>query len=234
MDPQAPQQDEQVDSTETEKKSSISGLLNVSHWYIIVILILATLSFGSSAYLLAKAPQKKTAPNYIAKITSFPSPTFSLAQQATNTPTPTVLPTTIPALTITPTPDPIASWSAYVSTTSAYSIKYPPDWKAKATLQQDSKILEYVVFNPQNATASALSISISYGKRTYQEAIALRDQNGEKIKIASISGYKTVEQDSNQNVSLHAVFPINSNSIDLYAKKQYQDIFNKMWGSLKF
>lgn len=234
MNSQNQQQELQTPPTEQEKPSLIHRLLNIPHWYLLIILILAIFSFGSSTYLLMKASPQKSANNYVSQVTSFPSPTFSLAQKAANTPTPTVLPATIPALTITPTPDPIASWSAYISTTSAYSIKYPPDWKAKATLQQDSKILEYVVFNPQNASASALSISISYSKRTYQEAIALRDQNGEKIKIASISGYKTVEQDSNRNVSLHAVFPINSNSIDIYSKQQYQDIFNKMWGSLKF
>lgn len=234
MDPQAPQQDEQVDSTETEKKSSISGLLNVSHWYIIVILILATLSFGSSAYLLAKAPQKKTAPNYIAKITSFPSPTFTLAQQAIVSPTPTaaISPSLTPA--ITPTPDPIASWSAYVSTTSAYSIKYPSNWNAKATLQTDSKILEYVVFNPQSASTSALSITLSYSNRTYQQAVALRAQNGIDIEVASISGTKTVEKDSDGNISLHTVFPVKTNSIDFYGKNQYKDIFTQMWKTFKF
>lgn len=219
---------------EQEKPPLIHRLLNVPHWYLLIILILAIFSFGSSTYLLMKAPPQKSTSNYLPQITSFPSPTFSLAQKAVNTPTPSVLPTITPTLSITPTPDPIASWSAHVSTTSAYTIKYPPDWKAKATNQSDSKILEYVVFNPKDASASALSISVSYGTRTYQEAIALRDQNGEKIKIASISGYKTTEQDSNRNVSLHAVFPINSNSIDIYSKQQYQDIFNKMWGSLKF
>lgn len=223
-----------------EKKDSLSFLnnfFNTSNKYLLIILILAILSFGSGTYLLSQFSTKKQLSQNSPQVNPIPSINIVLSPTpqliASSSPSITITPTLVSTFTPTPTPDPIASWSAYVSTTSAYSINYPPDWIAKATLQQDPKILEYVVFNPNSATTSALSITISYSTRTYLEALALRDQNGDVITIATVSGIKTTEEDSDGNVSIHAVFPVKKNSIDLYSQQKYKDIFDKMLKTLK-
>jgi ABC-type uncharacterized transport system involved in gliding motility auxiliary subunit len=117
--------------------------LSRNKFAIIFIASLSILSFGSTTYLLMTnkkpLPPSESFQENIASIpTTAPSAQKAIitSAQPLSTPTPIVL------------VDPTATWSAFVSSKYSYSIKYPPGWNAKITVQQDPKILEYVVFNP--------------------------------------------------------------------------------------
>lgn len=199
--------------------------------YIIIFLaVLSVLSLGSTSYLLVankkKSPTPKTAQEIQEKTVALPSPTLipkKIVAKPTITPTPT--------LSI---PDPIASFSAFVSAKYVYSIKYPPDWTAKVTPQTDPKILEYVVFDPKNATkAGTLSITLSYSTRTYKEVLALDPQKGEAITVASVSATKKNQKDSGGNMSINVIIPTGVNTIIINAKEKYKDILDKMLTTVK-
>lgn len=212
---------------------SLLKLLKIQNKYVIGLFILGIISFGSSAYLLSIASQKQATlkRSYAQPPLTIPSIISFLPTAVPQSDLPV---SSTPIFTPAPTIDPIASWSAYTSNSSSYSFKYPFDWIVRAKTQTDPKILEYLVVNPNSASASALSITLSYGTRTYQEAVSLRAQNGDAINVASVSGYKTLESDSDQNVSINIVLPVKTNTLVVYAEKQYEDIFNKILSTLKF
>lgn len=195
---------------------------------IIFIAFLSIISSSTTVYLLMsnkkplspnKLPQKSIIP------TSFPTP---LPQKIISiTPPP---PT--PTLTIT-LANPTATWSAFVSSKYSYSIKYPPNWTAQITTQQDPKILEYVVFNPVATKAGTLSITLSYGTRTYAEALAIDPQIGETLTVASVSATKKNSKDSNGNKAINIIVPFGSNTIIFNAKDAYSSLFNQMLTTLK-
>lgn len=195
---------------------------------IILITFLCILSFGSTTYLLMT--NKKPSPvNVLPKIeiTPMPSPAPDSLQIISNTPPPA-----------TPTPtilfaDPTASWSAYVSSKYSYSVKYPPGWSAQITSQQDPKILEYVVFNPVATRAGTLSITLSYGTRTYSEALALDPQAGETITVASVSATKKNSKDSNGYKATNVIVPFGSNTIIFNGKDSFVSFFTQMLTTLK-
>ena len=198
--------------------------------YIIIFLaVLSVLSLGSTSYLLAtnkkKSPAPKTVKAIQEKTVALSSPTLipeKIVAKSTIAPTPTL-----------PIVDPIASWSAFVSAKYVYSIKYPPDWIAKITVQTDPKILEYVVFNQIATKAGTLSISLSYSTRTYKEALALDPQIGESIIVASVAATKKIGKDSNGNKAANVIVPFGSNTIIFNAKDTFASIFNQMLTTLK-
>lgn len=206
-------------------------MFNLPNKYIIIFLaVLSVLSLGSTSYLLVankkKAPTPKNVQEIQEKTLILPSPTLipkEIVEKPTITPTPT--------LAIV---DPIATWSAFVSAKYSYSLKYPPDWTTKVTPQTDPKILEYVVFNPKDATkAGTLYITLSYGTRTYKEVLALDPQKGEAVTVASVSATKKNQKDSGGNPSINVIIPTGVNTIIINAKEKYKDILDKMLTTVK-
>lgn len=209
--------------------SKFKFFLAKNKFLIIVIAILASISFGTSGYLLIA--NKKTLPantpfrdNITSNYSTLPSPTaiISLAPSPTSTPSPSLAPI-----------DETATWSAYISTKYAYSLKYPPQWTAQITTQPDPKILEYVVFNPVATKAGTLSITLSYGTRTYLEALALDAQIGEDIIIASASATKKISKDSNGYKATNVIISAGLRTMIFNAKDAYANLFNKMLATLK-
>ncbi|MBF8249926.1 MAG: hypothetical protein HW400_527 [Candidatus Levybacteria bacterium] len=189
---------------------------------IIPIVCLSIISFGVTGYLLL-LNKKPTLPNKLPQENIIPT----LSPTPSNTPSPfIIMPTVIPT-------DPTATWSAFVSSAYSYSIKYPPGWTAQAIAQADPKILEYAVFNPVATKAGTLSITLSYGTRTYLEALALDPQVGETIRVASVSSTKKNSKDSNGYKATNIIVPSGSNTIVFNAKDAYIDLFNQMLSTLK-
>lgn len=198
-------------------------------YIIIIIIILAFASFGSTTYLLVAHNKNKPAINNSPPPVVIPPPSPTTVSKNLLSVSPT---------NITPTPTPIidstATWSAYLSTKYGYSIKYPTNWTAKNIAQSDPKILEYVVFNPKDSTISGeLAITLSYGTRTYQEALALDPQKGEIITVASVSATKKTQKDSDGNITINIIIPSSLRTLIMYAKDKYKDIFNQMLSTLK-
>ncbi|MEK7534667.1 MAG: hypothetical protein AAB600_05020 [Patescibacteria group bacterium] len=207
------------------------NIRNIPTKYIIIFLaVLAVLSSGSTGYLLFANKKKVLPPKTIQEEILVAPPIFTPIPTPTKVPTPTITPTP----TLAPLVDPIATWSAFVSTKYAYSIKYPPDWTAKITTQQDPKILEYVVFNPKDATkAGSLSITSSYGTRTYKEALALDPQKGATVTVASVSATRKNQQDSDGNISINVITPTGANTIVIKAEEKYRNILDIMLTTVK-
>lgn len=202
--------------------------LSVNKFWVILLAFFSISSVGMTGYLLT-ANKKPPVPNKLTQenIILTPSPTPLMQKIISNTPLPsTPTPTTILA-------NPTASWSAYISSKYYYSIKYPLNWTAQITAQQDPKILEYVVFNPVATKAGTLSITLSYGTRTYSEALALDPQIGETIVVASVSAIKKNSKDSNGYKARNVIVPFGSNTIILNAKDVYSSLFNQMLTTLK-
>ena len=192
------------------------------------------MSFGTTGYLLTAnnktPPQNRLPQQNIVQISS----QISQPQQAILNASPTASLTATPTpKTITFPPDPTASWSAFTSAKYSYSIKYPLKWNAQITAQQDPKILEYVVFNPTATKAGTLSITLSYGNRTYTQAQALDPQTGESILVASVSATKKSSKDSNGYKATNVIVPFGSNTIIFNAKDAFSTLFNQMLTTLK-
>lgn len=209
--------------------SKIKFFLSQHKFIIIFVAIIFFLSFGTTGYLLV-ANQKISISNEVTNtnVVSSPAP-VSKSAEITEQPIPTTIPTPTIALEI----DQTASWSAFSSSKYSYSIKHPPNWTAKITSQTDSKILEYVVFNPVATKAGTLSITLSYGTRTYTQALALNSQIGESLIVASVSATKKNSKDSNGYKATNVIVPFGVNTIIFNAKDAYADIFNQMLPTLK-
>lgn len=200
---------------------------------IIIAFILSAISFGATGYFLV-ANQKTSVPNEIPQKNAVPITSLSPKPTITNQPMPISTPTPTPKSTlISLKTDPSASWSAFASSKYSYSIKYPPNWTAQITTQQDPKILEYVVFNPVSTKAGTLSITLSYGTRTNKEALALDPQIGESIIVASVAATKKNSKDSNGNKATNVIVPFGLNTIVFNAKDAYLSLFNQMLTTLK-
>ena len=194
---------------------------------IIFIAILSFISFGITGYLLM-ANKPLSSNNLAQENEILTSPPTSLLQETiSNAPPP---PTPTPTIVLI---NPTATWSAFTSSAYSYSIKYPPDWTAQTIAQQDTKILEYVVFNPVATTAGTLSITLSYGTRTYLEALALDPQIGETILVASASSTKKISKDSNGYEATNVIVPFGLNTIIFHAKNAHIELFNQMLTTLK-
>ena len=175
----------------------IRSILSQNKFLIIVVTALTIISFGTTSYLLVAGSNKSFKPprqeNNLT--TSEALPTLQ--------PQPSTDPTSQPTQTLNPElqKDETATWSAFTSSKYSYSISYPPAWNASLADQEDEKILEYVVFNPESASGSATpAISLSYGTRTYQEALNIY-QSGENITVGSQSATKIQNQNSHIKVS---------------------------------
>lgn len=208
--------------------SKLKFFLLKNKFLIILIAILSTISFSISGYLLLankKAPLSSVSVRKNIALVSSPTP---LPQKAiSDIPSP-LTPTPVVILT-----NPTATWSAFESSKYTYSIKYPPNWNAQITTQSDPKILEYVVFNPTATKAGTLSVTLSYGTRTYLEALALDPQIGEAITVASVSATKKNSKDSNGYKATNVIVPFGINTITFNAKDAYATLFNQMLTTLK-
>lgn len=204
----------------------IKTIIIQNKFMVIIIAVLGMISFGSTGYLLM-ANDTQTAKAIIIAPTS--PPVIELSQTVLE---PTHIPNEIPIPTIISN-NQASTLSAYLSKKYFYSLKYPSDWITEITTQDDPKILEYVVFNPKTATeAGTLSITLSYGTRSYSEALALDPQIGEIISVSSISATKKNNKDSNGIESINVIIPTGLKTIILYAQKQYEDVLNQILSTL--
>lgn len=210
--------------------SKLKLFLSANKFWTILFTFFFTSSVSMTTYLLAAD--------------SHPSSSKPASENIFPTPTPTPLPQTVitdapPTPTLTPIPtiiipaDPTATWSAFTSSKYSYSVKYPLGWTAQTTAQTDPKILEYVVFNPVATKAGTLSITLSYGTRTYSEALALDPQTGSTIMVASVSATKKNSKDSNGYKATNVIVPFGFNTIIFNAKDTYLNRFNQMLTTLK-
>lgn len=202
-----------------------SNSLKTKH-VVIFLTICAAISFGSTTYLFVAGKKDANPPPQPLMVTQ-----SSPQSRPTPTPTPVVKELTEEeAMLAEPTPDPTATWSAYVNAKYHYSLKYPADWTVKKLTSTDPKITNYVVFYPKNASGSAYAASISYSTRTYSEALAIDSGvAGESAQVSSISATKKKIQDSARTTSFKLIIPYKINfSIILYAKGAYEAIFNGM------
>lgn len=201
--------------------------LSVNKFWVILLAFFFVSSVGMTGYLLM-ANKKAPVPNKLIQenILLAPSPTSLPKEVISNTPPPTPTPTIILV-------NPTATWSAFTSPKYSYSIKYPPSWTVQTTTQTDPKISEYVVFNPVATKAGTLSITLSYGTRTYSEALALDPQAGETILVASAAATKKNSKDSNGNKAVNVIIPAGSNSIIFNAKDAFANLFAQMLTTLK-
>ena len=128
-----------------------------------------------------------------------------------------------------------STWNTYKNTVYKYQLQYPGDWTLKNTASPDSKILEYLVLNPIILASNSASITVSYTTRTYTEALALSTQIGEIMKVASISSTKTTEKNSDGNISIRVVVPINNNAntFIFVAQDAYKDILTQILATFK-
>lgn len=217
-----------MDPTQPNFLSKIKIFLSANKFAVILLTILSISSFGMTGFLLM-TNKKPSLPGKIAQTTIIPTPTLTIANTPTTSP-----PTPTPKLPSTSLKtDPTSTWSAFVSAKYVYSIKYPPDWTAQITTQQDPKILEYVVLNPIATKAGTLSITLSYGTRTYAQALALDPQTGESIVVASVSARKKNSKDSNGNKATNVIVPFGLNTIIFNAKDTYSSLFNQMLTTFK-
>lgn len=208
--------------------SKLKLFLSVNKFWVILLTFFSISSVGMTGYLLT-ANKKAPVSNRIAQenILPTPSPTSLPKEIISNTPPPSAPTPTI--IFVNPT----ATWSAFTSPKYSYFVKYPPNWTAQVTSQLDPKILEYVVFNPTATKAGTLSITLSYGTRTYSEALALDPQIGETILVASTTATKKNSKDSNGYKASNVIVPFGSNTIIFNAKNVYANLFNQMLSTLK-
>jgi len=218
---------------EPAQKNTFSKLklfLSINKFWAILFAFFFTSSVGMTTYLLAvdsHPPSSKLASENIPPIpTPISSPQTVITDApstSTLTPTPTII---IPV-------NPTATWSAFTSSKYSYSVKYPTNWTAKTITQTEPKILEYIVFNPTATKAGTLSITLSYGTRTYLEALALDPQAGTVITAASVSATKKDSKDSNGYKATNVIVPFGSNTLIFNAKDAYLNLFNQMLTTLK-
>ena len=209
--------------------SKLKNFLSANKFAVILLAFFSISSFGMTGYLLM-ANKKPSLPGKIARTTILTTPISTIA----NTPITSLSQPPSPKLPSTSLKtDPSASWSAFVSSKYSYSIKYPPTWTAQITTQQDPKILEYVVFNEVSTKSGTLSITLSYGTRTYTEALALDPQIGESMVVASTSATKKNSKDSNGNKAINVIVPFGLNTIIFNAKEAYSSLFDQMLTTLK-
>jgi hypothetical protein len=150
----------------------------------------------------------------------------------------TIIPTQTPTPTLIPTPTvaPInASWKRFTSTKYGYTFQYPETYTAGVTNQTDPKILEFIVINPASASSAAvMNITLSYSTRTYAEALALNSTAAESITVAGVPGSRKVVRNSQNQVSVHVIFPDDNRSVTFVAKDNYKDVLTQILSTFKF
>lgn len=163
----------------------------------------------------------------------------TLVAPANQEPVSAVFPTRIP--TDTPTPQPSATpvpttvstaWKTYNNSVYNYSIKYPPAWTVRNLGALEPLIPSYVVFNPETASQSARSITISISTRSYTDQLALAASNS-ATTVGGITGTKQYFRDSDGNTSTVITLPRTNNLLVLRAKTAYLSIFNQMLTTLQ-
>jgi hypothetical protein len=126
-----------------------------------------------------------------------------------------------------------ATWNTFINSKYHYSIKYPIEWTVQKRGQLEPKIPDFVVFNPPDAATTSAIIRISYSLRTFDESKALNSQFGQPIVVASRSGVRKVLQDSNNDISINVILPYSQNSIILFSKEKYSEVFTQMLSTFK-
>lgn len=207
------------DKTPNEKKSSF-----ISHRILITILIVFIVLFlvgsGWAIILLQKQTSKSEEEPLLDTVSTSEDQTQTLNQQPTKSPSQQA--------------DETKNWNTFINSKYNYLIKYPLEWTVQKKGQLEPKVPDYVVFNPPDSATNAAIIRISYSTRTYEEANELSTQFGQPIIVASQSGIRKVLQDSNGDISINVILPFNQNSIILYSKEKYSEIFALMLSTFRF
>lgn len=143
-------------------------------------------------------------------------------------PTPTQIPT--------PTVDPGISWLTYNNPTYDYSILYPPDWNEQSVTSADPMVPSFIVFNPNSATSSATTVTLTISDRSYQDQVAINGGTnaGNPITVASIHGTEQLLQDSDGNQTDSVILPLSNNIIIINGAGAYNSIFTTMLSTLRF
>ncbi|HZE87251.1 MAG TPA: hypothetical protein VE090_03520 [Methylomirabilota bacterium] len=190
----------------------------------IVFLILLT----GTLYLYLAPANKKTQPA-LSQLPSIPTTV------PTALPSPSVIvqpsPTTIP--TLTPINNSVV-WKTYANTTYSYTIKYPPTWTVQDLGILEPKIPSYVVFNPNTASNSARSISLSVSSRSLQEQLAIGGAASSNVVVAGQQAYLQNLKDSDGNTSVSIIVPRVNFLLVLHGKNTYRAIFDLMTTTLSF
>jgi len=226
------EQSQELYSSKPGISSRIRDFLSKNRYIVLFIALLVLASFGSTGYILIanKQDSSNRTPIQESPFTEAAPTVAPLKEVEIPTDIPDA-PTSTPAIALL---DQTATLSAFLSAKYNYSLNYPLDWTASISAQKDPKILEYVVFNPKNSTQSgALSITLSYGTRTYQEALAIESAKGEVIFVASVSATKKKLQDSQGKKSTSIIIPVDVGSIIINAKEAYLNILDQMLTTLK-
>lgn len=214
-------------------------------YYILAACASGILIFGGGTYFVATQSSAEKLNNELAPLPTlpetdsnflFPSQTLS---KSSFTPTPGLPNVTVvavsPTLTPTPSVNPTATWSAFISNQYGYSIDYPPNWTVTPTSSGDPLIVQYVLFNPNTLATSSSSITVSYTNRTAAQSLAVYSATNQPISIGSISATMQTTQDSNGNVAYRVVIADGTaNSIVIFGRQAYQTIFNQMVQTFEF
>lgn len=214
--------------------SNFSFASNKAIYIIVGILVLA--STGSSVYILSLPNTSNLASANVSTFSKNVLVTVPPTVEASLQPTyAAAAATETPTLTPTPSTTTIENWNTYINKQYNYSIQYPMDWTVQNQGQLSVLIPNFVVFNPNSASGSANSVTISYSTRTYQQDLTLNPQAGTPITVASVSGTQKVLQDSDGNTTISIMIPLaNNNSIIFNANQLYKNIFNTMLTTFSF
>jgi len=198
----------------------------------LTVIVFALISFSASAYILFFSGSQP--------ISTSSSQSTLILPTSTPTPLPTVAPSSIsptPAATITPTPasDPTANWSTYINSSYGYSIKYPTDWVATNQGQLDPLTPSFIVFNPNVASSSAQSITLSYSTRTAAQLSAIygAPSSGQSISIFNLTGTQYNLKNSDGVQSINVILPLTANNMIFYSMQQYQSTLQQMLGTFQ-
>lgn len=191
---------------------------------IVSFAFLALLTSGLAAYMISTS-QKQTFTQANIPIQTFePTPISS---------GPTTNPT-IALLSPTPTASPTPTLkNLYSNSKYGFSFRYPSGWTLVNKTQSDPKILLYLVLNPRGASSNELSITVSYGTRTYGEALDLNNQVAESIKVAGISSSRKILKDSKGIISIQVIIPDSNNTFIFLSKEENKSILDQILTTFK-
>lgn len=139
-----------------------------------------------------------------------------------------------PTLIPTPTLNPGISWEKYTNQQYGYTILFPPNWTFEDLGALEPEIPSYIVFNPDSASSSARSITISVSTRTYQEQLAIGGSQGTPVTAGSINGTEQFLQDSEGNQSATVILPLTASLLVLDSIGNEETILNIMLSTLHF
>lgn len=200
--------------------------LGTTVYYIVSPATKAPTLFLPAQQIPTQAPVSNQAP---LAPTATPIPPTPTVFAVTSTP----IPTWPVAQTPTPTSSPTAGWITYPNTSFGYSIQYPSNWVVMNLGQLEPLIPNYIVFNPNTASTSARSITISVSNRTYEDQLLISGANGQPITAGGLTGVLQNLQDSDGNTSISVILPRNEDLLIFSVNAASTAIFNQMLTTLQ-